>query len=145
MQNLTNTLEVRKARERVRYQTTGKPLTEQSHKKDCDIRFIMKKAEKTGMLTHVNNNQASYMDLASRPEFMEAQIVLAEAKSVFETIPAKVREKFKNDPAEFLEFIQNEENRETITELGFSTDHLPPLPEAPAEPIAVTVTNPTAE
>ena len=142
MERLQNSLDLRNKKQRVQFKTTGKALTEQSHKKDCDIRFIMKKAEKQGMLTHVNTASARYVDLASRPDFHEAQLVIANAASVFETIPAKVREKFKNDPSEFLEFIQDENNREEMLEMGFTDEHLPPLP-VEDKPINVNVVNTT--
>ncbi len=136
-----NTAELMKQRKRVCFHPRGKTLTEQSHKQSCDIRFIMKKAEKTGMLNHVNNNAPAYVDLVSRPTYFQAQLVLAQAASVFESIPAKIRERFKNDPSEFLEFIQNEENRTEMLDLGFTDTHLPPLPDEPQAPVEVKVVN----
>lgn len=106
-------------------------MTEQSHKDSCDIVLIMNKAQKTGMVQHLAKNQGQYMDLASRPDYHEAMNIIAEAKSTFETIPPKIREKFHNDPSEFLEFIQDKENRAEMLELGFTDDHLPPKEEEP--------------
>ncbi|AXL15582.1 internal scaffolding protein [Microviridae sp.] len=117
------------AHRKVSFETSGVSLTEQSHVPSCDIRIIMKQAQKTGMVSHLAKHGGSYLDLASMPEFMEAQRILAEARSTFETIPSKIREQFHNDPAEFLEFIQNEENRTTMLEMGFTDAHLPPMAE----------------
>lgn len=112
-----------------------KGLTEQHHKESCDIHHIMKKYIRTGVLEHTRQYEGQYMNMASAPDFYNAQIILANARSMFETIPAEIRADFKNDPALFLEFIQDENNRDKIIEYGFSDEHLPPVID-PAAPIA---------
>lgn len=105
--------------------------TEQSHKDSCDIVLIMRQAQRTGMVNHLAQHEGRYMDLANRPDFQSAQNIIAEANSTFETVPSKIRELFHNDPGEFLEFIQNESNRDHMIELGFGDAHLPPRQEDP--------------
>lgn len=125
----------RKSTERVKTRAhDDKLLTEQSHKQSCDIHTIMRKYEKTGMVTHLANYSGQYMDMASAPDFQTAQTILAETRSMFETIPARIRADFDNDPGRFLDFIQNRHNREAIANYGFSTDHLPPVENPPAVP-----------
>lgn len=104
-------------------------MTEQAHKDSCDIHHIMKQYEQHGMITHVNQHEGIYADLISYPDFQEAQNRIAEAISVFETIPAEIRQDFGNDPARFLDFIQNPANIEQIEAYGFSSSHLQPLEE----------------
>jgi phage internal scaffolding protein len=129
---------------RVRKEFKKPSMTEQAHKDDCDIRKIMAKAQATGMVSHTNAMAAKYGDLSSAPDFQDAQNIIAEANSQFETIPSKVREEFNNDPMEWLEFIHNEDNREEMIKMGFSDDHLPPLEQE--EPVVrVEVTNPPEE
>lgn len=113
--------------------TNDPGLTEQAHGKEADIHVIMRKAARTGMVEHINNRPAQYSDLASRPDFHQAMNIVAEAQSTFETIPAEIRARFRNDPAEFLDYINDPTNREDMQELGFTTDHLPPA-EAPERP-----------
>ena len=84
------------------------------------------------------------MDLANRPDFEIAQAIIAAGRSAFETVPAKIREQFHNDPAEWVEFMQNADNREKIIELGFTDSHLPAIEPEPA-PIDVNVVNPPQE
>ena len=101
------------------------------------------------MITHTAQYEGTYGDFTDALGFQEAQNVIAEAASMFETVPAQIREQFDNDPAKFLDFIQDDANREEMEEMGFDTSHLTPL-EAPVEPIAVTITetegkNKTAE
>ena len=128
-------------RRRVSVDFTNDPgKTEQCHKKDCDIRVIMRKAERQGVLEHVNRYKGQYMDLPDVPSFHEAMNIIATADQMFETVPSHIRKKFGNDPAEYLKFMQNPENRDAIEALGLDASHLPkpvePDPLPPAEPPA---------
>lgn len=115
-------------------------LTEQSHAESCDIHTIMRKYRKTGVLNHVAQYEGTYGHFASYPEFQDAQNIIAEAKSMFETVPAYIRADFDNDPALFLDFMQDPANKEAIADYGLSTIHLPDPkndsepPQAPTEP-----------
>ena len=102
-------------------------LTEQAHLPSCDIRTIMGKYERTGVLEHTMQYKGTYGDFLNVPDFQEAQNHLAATRSMFESIPASIREMFDNDPAQFVEFMTDEQNRDQISELGLSTDHLPEL------------------
>ncbi len=102
-------------------------MTQQSDQKQSDIHYIMKKFERTGVLEHNKQYEGTYADFASMPDFTKAHQMIADAKTMFETIPAKIREKHNNDPAQFLDWINNEKNREEILEAGFEDSHLPPL------------------
>lgn len=106
-------------------------LTEQSHKDSCDIHFILKKSEKTGILEHVNAHKGTYGDMPTGDEFHNHMNIIANAETLFETIPAKIRNEFENSPAKFLDFIQNPDNREKMEEIGFDSSHLPPKKVTP--------------
>lgn len=117
---------------------TEPSMTEMSHAKSCDIHNIMKKYEKTGVLDHVSQYEGSYMDYGSIPDFHQAHKMIAEANSMFETVPARIRADFDNDPTKFVDFMQNPDNREQIEAYGLSASHLPqdenkpkPLPIPP--------------
>lgn len=115
-----------------------KSLTQQSAKDECDIHTIMRKAKKTGIVSHVNKYQGKYMDCASRQDFLQAQVILANAKSLWETVPSHIRSDFHNDYGEFIEFMQDPENRDQIREYGLDTSHLP-LPKITPEPVEVVI------
>ena len=118
-------------------------LTEQSHAESADIHFIMRQQKEKGILTHLAKYEGSYMNLIDAPDFVQAEQQIAEAKTMFETVPSHVRNDFDNSPAKFLAFMQNADNRDAISEYGLDTSHLPPLPETPPAPVEVVVTNPT--
>lgn len=135
-----------KLRERRRVHTGNfdKTLTEQNHKERVQIQNILHRFTKTGMLTHVNSLQGTYEDFPTALDFQTMQNIIANAKSMFESIPAQIRAKFKNDPAVFLEAVHDPSMRENLLEMGFSEDHLPPA-EGPGPEAAPNDRAPSAE
>lgn len=94
-----------------------KSRTKQSFKKDCDVNNIMKKYVKTGMVTHLSNKQPNY-GYAPSIDFREAMEIVTSAKNGFDGLPSEVRRKFQNRPEEFLAFIENDDNRAEMIEMG---------------------------
>ena len=91
--------------------------TEQHHKKECDVNEIIKKYDKTGLITHISKFEAKYGDL-SGAEFQLMQNKVATAKNMFNELPAEIRKEFDNDPAKLLSFMDDPENRDKAIELG---------------------------
>jgi len=106
-------------------------MTEQQHKDSCDIHNIMHKYRETGVITHVNQYEGTYCDMSNSVDYHTAQNIIAEANSMFETVPAFIRADFDNDPSRFLDFMQNPENASKISEYGLSASHLPSNEEKP--------------
>lgn len=103
---------------------TQPSMAKQSFKGECDINTIMKRFEKDAVLEHVSNVQGRYGDFTAMPgDFQEAMALVTNAREMFLTIPARIRERFHNDPGEFLDFAQDPENESQLRELGL----LPPL------------------
>lgn len=102
----------------------------QSFKEECDINTIMRKFQKTGMVDHFNKHQGQYGNFIAAEDYHTSLNILLEADEAFATVPAKIREKFSNDPAKFLEFVQNEKNHDSMIEMG--------LARPPAAPTAAT-------
>ncbi len=97
----------------------GKSLTKQSFTAECDINNIMRKYQKTGAIDHVNKHEASY-GFATSDTFQESLDIVARGQSMFNELPSSIRTKFENDPAQFLEFVQNPENTKEMQELGLA-------------------------
>lgn len=97
----------------------GKPmyLTEQSHKKECDVNLIVKKYDKTGLISHVSKFEAKYGNLGGA-DFKSAMDLIAGAKSSFESLPSNIRKKFRNSTEAFLSFMENPANRDEAINLG---------------------------
>lgn len=113
-----------------------KILVEQSHKSEVDINNIVKRhgidlIQKTNMLLA----PSMQFDDVTGNDFQEASIIIAKAQQSFNEMPSALRQKFHNNPAEMLDFVQNPDNLPEMIELGMATAR-PPEP-----PIKVEVTN----
>jgi len=97
----------------------GKSLTKQSFTKECDINNIMAKYQKTGAIDHVNKHEASY-GYATSDDFTASMEIVGRGQTMFAELPSSIRTKFENDPAKFLEFVQNPENIKEMQELGLA-------------------------
>ena len=72
------------------------------------------------MLT-VNSTPPVYGDVTDLKTFQEAKNVFIEAEKAFMSLDAKVRKEFDNDPAKFLDFMDNlDENRAEAERLGLA-------------------------
>lgn len=113
--------------------------TKQSFKDECDINNIMARFQKTGVIAFANKFQARYGDVTG-VDFANAMRVVADARTMFAELPARVRERFANDPARFLEFVQNPANKDEARALGLLKPEAPaPVPEeAPPQPLDVS-------
>lgn len=108
-------------------------LTEQHHKEMCEINTILKKYDKTGLITHVNNAKASYGDYSEVNEYQESLNIVIRAQDDFAQLPSDIRKRFGNDPGLFLEFVTDPKNMDQMVEMGLAVK-----PE-PVPPIEVTI------
>ena len=97
----------------------GSPLyfTEQAHKSECDVMQIIRRYDKTGLISHVSNIEAQFGDMTGI-DFQTMQNKVLEAEESFAKLPSEIRKEFENSPAKLLEFMDNPDNREKAIELG---------------------------
>lgn len=112
-------MEIRKpyTRQAVQLDAGGETRTKQSFKKECDINVIMAKYQKTGAITHFNKHQHNY-GMADGQTFQDAMNLVCEAQEMFNDLPSSIRTRFGNDPAAFLDFVQNEDNADEMARMG---------------------------
>ena len=96
---------------------TGPGLTEQSHKNETDINFILRDYKRTGFIKHAKENQGRYDDISVQ-DFQEAMFIVANAQNMFNELPGVIRKEFQNDPTRFMEFVHNPANETRMRELG---------------------------
>lgn len=119
-------------------------LTEQSFAAECDINNIVKAYERTGLIPHQRTSQPVFADISDAPSFQEAQNIVVAANEAFAALPAKVRERFLNDPARLMEFMEDESNFDEAVKLGLVNPRSPAAESSP-EPVApATETAPAA-
>lgn len=125
----------------VRMSNWGASRTRQSEAEACDINAIMRRYEKTGVLP-VEGREAFFADVSNMPDYRTALDHVHEARRYFMTLPADVREKFGNDPAGFLDFVADPDNRDEMVELGLLEEDATVVPPVVEEP---PVEDPKAE
>lgn len=90
----------------------------QEFKDECDINHIIARYVKDGVIDHVNRVEAVYGDFTSVGDYHGDLNRLIEAQEAFDGLPAQIRKRFANDPAELLSFLMDENNRTEAEKLG---------------------------
>lgn len=93
-------------------------LTQQSAAADCDMNEIMRRALAGAIPSHVNPVAPVYGSLIGMGDLRDAMNLVRAAEEAFLKVDPFVRKRFHNDPAELLDFVGNDQNREEATKLG---------------------------
>lgn len=109
---------------------TRPTLTQQHFKDDCDVNVIMDRYACTGVMES-GTRQPIFDDFSVKFNYQRALDRMIEAEDRFMALPAKVRERFANDPAKLLQFLADEKNRPEAESLGLVT----PKPKADPPPL----------
>jgi phage internal scaffolding protein len=112
-------------------------LTKQSMRNECNINYIVNKFQKTGVITHRNQFEAQYDD-ATGIDFKEALDMVKAGESMFAELPSAERRSFNNDPAKFMNWINNPDNQDDMIKRGYASDNRPPV----EKPVEVIIKNP---
>jgi phage internal scaffolding protein len=102
----------------------GTSMTLQSERDHCDVRKIMEKHKRTGIV-RVNKfyEKPQYGDFSNPIDYQNAQNTIIKAHDQFDALPAAIREKFGNDPVQFLEFCTDEANEQAMIDMGIKAPH----------------------
>lgn len=103
---------------------TDESLTLQSQAEDADINVMLKRFGVTGMLPQARH-LPSYGDFSDIGDYRSALDALRAADEAFYSLDADIRARFRNDPAEFLDFTSNPDNVEELRKMGLA-DPIPP-------------------
>lgn len=114
----------------------GQARTEQSHKGECDIKNIVRRYAKLGEpLPIPDAKQYTGENVILPPDYSEAMRLVASAQSRFASLSSSIRDRFKNDPSEYLAFLQNPANAAEAIKLGMAIKRpVAPPPDAPEVP-----------
>lgn len=121
----------------VQVEFTKPSMVKRAFKDECNINTIMDRYQKTGLVDHVNTHQGHYGDFSDLPDYQAALNAVIIAEDTFSSLPSSLRKRFNNDPATFLDFVQNEENIPEMERLGLIPK--PNKKEADATDIAAGV------
>lgn len=92
--------------------------TKQADAPACDINNILKRYEENGVLPDMIRANPQYGDFSNVPSYQEALETVMKAEEQFGALPAKIRERFNNNPASMLEFVNDPENGAEMIKLG---------------------------
>lgn len=109
--------------------------TKQEFKDECDINSLMERYKHPELIDFVNKYSPTYGD-ATGFEFNEMQDQILGAKNMFADLPAKVRDRFNNDPARFLDFFNDPENAQEAAKMGLlAPKPVEVIPDPTPEPV----------
>lgn len=107
---------------------------DQTGKEQADINFIMRRIEKAGTLADLiaqgmqASNGQMYGDFSDPVDFQEAMTLVAHATQQFDMLDAPIRNRFNNNPREFLEFMSDDKNMEEQAKMGLRARKPPEEP-----------------
>ena len=98
-------------------------MTDQDQNLDTDINVIVARYRKTGVLPEIKTSTAlQYFDTTQVPSFQDAQNRLANAKTMFEQLPAQLRFYMDNDFTKAEAFFKDPRNAQILKNHGFVED-----------------------
>ena len=110
-------------------------LTQQHFKDETDINNILRQFNVTGMLPEAPLSPR-YGDFSGIVDYHSALNAVIAAEDSFMTLPAQIRARFENDPAQLIDFLGDENNRSEAEKLGLLEV---PKAESTVTPLDVTV------
>lgn len=92
-------------------------LAVQEGREEADINTIVKRFGLTGQFP-VGLISPVYGDFSGLNSYHEAANAIAQANETFDELPAEIRNRFMNDPGQFVDFAVNPENRAELEKWG---------------------------
>ena len=105
-------------------------LAQQHFKDECDINNILRQFNITGLLPE-SPLSLRYGDFTGIGDYHTALNRVIAAQDEFEALPAQIRARFNNDPAELIEFLEDDKNRPEAESLGLVDSGAAEVVEAP--------------
>lgn len=102
----------------------GPSRTKQSFKDECDINRIIEKYQTIEnynavlALRGAAGRKPQFGDFSVVPDYVQAQNTIAQANEMFAALPSNIRDRFMNNPALFLDFMSNPDNKDEAIRLG---------------------------
>lgn len=94
-------------------------VTKDSFAEECDINTIVRRFGLTGQLP-TDVRAPMYGDFTDAMDYRSALDAVMAAQDSFMAMPADVRQRFGNDPAAFVDFCSDPNNRDEAIKLGLA-------------------------
>jgi len=110
-------------------------LTQQHFADEADINKIVARAQRIGGLPP-NLKKGLYGDFTNIASYQEAHAAVEAAQAAFAALPSAVRERFRNDPSQLIQFLSDSSNKAEAEKLGLIEPSAPvPDPKAAEKPV----------
>lgn len=95
-------------------------MTQAQFQDECDINKIMDRYMRTGCLSDPLSRMrpGTYGDFTEMGDYMENMNKIIQAREMFDALPAKVRERFGNNPGAMIDFVMDPANQKEAIDLG---------------------------
>lgn len=136
----------RPGRRRVQLICPEETRTEQHHKTECDINRILAKGVPSLRPSQMMADGRMYGDFSNAVDYQTALQKVMDAQQDFSLLPPDLRKRFRNNPAELLDFLADPSNRAEAITLGLvdDPDRQVPLPVGTTIPDAPPAAVPPA-
>lgn len=114
-----------------------KSLALQSQKEEADINTIVRRFGVTGQVPQ-SVYRPTVEDFVDVTDFRSAMDAMNRAQASFMEMPASVRKRFGNDPAEFVAFCSDPANLDEMRKFGLAVPA--PVVDTPPTPVVPPVT-----
>ena len=114
-------------------------MTQQHFANEVDINQIMARYKQTGLLPQIDGYE--YGDFTNADyDYQTAMNFILQAQDAFESMPAQLRKRFNNDPAELLSFLSDQANLDEAVSLGLVQSRKSTTEKTDVEVVDPTVT-----
>lgn len=107
-------------RKRVKLEFKKPTRTQKQFKEECDINNILRRFNTTGQLPDMIKRNPVFGNFADVADYQSALNTVITAQEQFEALNSRLRNRFNNDPAQFLEFMANKDNLLEMIKLGLA-------------------------
>lgn len=111
---------------------TGVSLTKQSFREEADINEIIRRFDKNGMV-NINLREGFFGDVSNIRDYKEASDLVLEADRLFMGMSAEIRNRFQNDPAQMIAFLDDPKNLDEAVKLGICNPKPPKVEDKSPE------------
>ena len=93
-------------------------FTQQNHKKECDVNYIIDKYDKKGIITHTTAIEARYGDVTGA-DFRKAQDLFINAQAMFDKLPKDIKKpKTAIDGSKCMTKEEKQEHEKSMQEIS---------------------------
>lgn len=96
----------------------GPSRTRQADAKEADINYILAQYAKVGVMPIDKFKEMRYVNSIGVPDYLQALNLVQDAQERFDALPAKIRNRFNNNPELLIAFMNDERNYDEAVDLG---------------------------